>query len=406
MIYDCVIVGGGAAGCFALANLLSEKPHAKVLLLEKSNKLLSKVLVSGGGRCNVTHRFENIADFASNYPRGEKFMRKILHHFSPLDTIAWFESRNVKLKTEADGRLFPVSDSSSDVVNCLLAACQKAEMRLQVDLIKAENINNIWVLTTAYGTSIQCNNLIMATGGNSIKHLSKIFDNYTFEIKPEAPSLFSFNLKPHTLIDLMGVSLKIIRVKVAGSKLIGEGPTVITHWGLSGPAILRLSAFGAYEFFERNYQFKLLVNWLPDFNEIEVMTTLENFQLENKQKMLQSRPFLELPERLWIKLLVMASLDAKQTWSAIGKGNLRKLTEILCASAFDVSGKTTFKEEFVTGGGIETTEIHHLTCESKKYPGLYFAGEMLNTDGVTGGFNFQHAWSTGYLAAKAIAEKL
>lgn len=406
MIYDCVIVGGGAAGCFALANLLAEKPHAKVLLLEKSNKLLSKVLISGGGRCNVTHRFENIADFASNYPRGEKFMRKILHHFSPLDTVVWFESRYIKLKTEADGRLFPVSDSSLAIVNCLLMACKNAEMRMQTDLVSAKQINQLWVLEDRNGNKITCKNFIMATGGNAIKHLNQIFAPNHFKINDEVPSLFSFNLKPHTLVDLMGISLKSIKVKVAGSKLTGEGPAVITHWGFSGPAILRLSAFGAYELYALNYHFTLFVNWLPEFNEDEILNLLFEFQSENKQKMLQSRPFIALPERLWIKLLEQAQLDVKQTWSSIGIGTLKKIAITLNASSFEVHGKTTFKDEFVTGGGIETSEINHLTCESKNYPGLYFAGEILNVDGVTGGFNFQNAWSTGYLAAKAIAQKL
>jgi predicted Rossmann fold flavoprotein len=406
MIYDCIIIGGGAAGCFAAANIKNMSPDSNVLMVEKTGKMLSKVLISGGGRCNVTHHFVDVNSFAANYPRGERFMRKILHHFKPSDTLQWFESRGVKLKTEADGRVFPVSDRSQDIINCLMHSMKDVEIKMNTPVETIEKSGDLWNVKIKNDTNYLSKNVLIASGG------SPNFQNYDWikklgiNIQVTVPSLFSFNMKPHVLIDLMGISLKNIRIKVNGTKLIGEGPAVITHWGMSGPAILRLSAFGAFELAERKYQFDITLNWLPEFSEEELLTKLLAFQSEHPRKKLQSRPFLDLAERLWLKLLSFSEIDAQQNWNAIGLGSIKRIARNLNSFQLSINGKTTYKEEFVTAGGVDLTEINHKTCESQKLSGIFFAGELLNTDGVTGGFNFQHAWTTGFIAAQEIANRL
>ncbi|MFN4122314.1 MAG: aminoacetone oxidase family FAD-binding enzyme [Flavobacteriales bacterium] len=405
MVYDCIIVGGGAAGCFAAANLLELKPDAKVLILEKSSKLLSKVKISGGGRCNVTHRFTDIDSFASNYPRGERFMRRVLHHFSPSDTIKWFESRGVKLKTESDGRIFPVSDQSQDIINCLMKAMKGAEIKYHQQTVDIDFDVSLKLVKTL-DHSYSAKNVILACGGGVGKSPFLFLDSINLKIAPLVPSLFSFNIKPHPFKDLMGISVPLIKIKIAGTKLIGQGSAVITHWGLSGPAILRLSAFGAYEMAERNYKFTIILNWLPELSDQEIIEVLEKHKRQHPQKHLVSRPFSQFSERLWLRFIEMCGLSQDFKWASLGEGSIKKLSRTLASMEVNIDGKTTYKEEFVTAGGIELSEIVHTTCELKKYSGIYMAGEMLNSDGVTGGFNFQHAWSTAYLSACAVAQNL
>lgn len=405
MVYDCIIVGGGAAGCFAAANLLDLKPYAKVLLLEKSVKLLSKVKISGGGRCNVTHRFNDIDSFASNYPRGERFLRRILHHFSPSDTIQWFESRGVKLKTESDGRIFPVSDQSQDIIDCLMSAMKGTEIKYHqqvIDIVDQNEVKQIKTIDQVYETK----HIILACGGGAGKSAFRFLNGLNLKIAPLVPSLFSFNIKPHPFKDLMGISVPLLKIKIAGTKLIGQGPAVITHWGLSGPAILRLSAFGAYEMAERNYKFIIVLNWLPELSDQEILEALEKHKRQHPQKHLVSRPFSQFSERLWLRFIEMCGLSQDFNWASLGEGSIKKLSRTLTSMEVNIDGKTTYKEEFVTAGGIELSEINHTSCELKKYTGIYMAGEMLNSDGVTGGFNFQHAWSTAYLSACAVAQNL
>jgi predicted Rossmann fold flavoprotein len=406
MIYDCIIIGGGAAGCFAAANLSHLSPDTKILLLEKTGKMLSKVLISGGGRCNVTHQFMDINSFAANYPRGERFMRKILHHFKPTDTFQWFESRGVKLKTEADGRVFPISDRSQDIIHCLLHAMKEVEIKMNTPVETIEKSGDTWKIKVKNAEQFLTKNVLIAAGGSPSFQNYDWIRNLGMNVQKTVPSLFSFNMKTHLLNDLMGISMKNIRIKVNGTKLVGEGPAVITHWGMSGPAILRLSAFGAFELAERNYQFDITLNWLPEFSEAEILEFLLQFQSENPRKKLQNRPFPEIAERLWLKLLSFSEIDAQLNWNAIGLGSIKRIARNLNSFQLSINGKTTYKEEFVTAGGVDLTDINHKTCESNKLPGIFFAGELLNTDGVTGGFNFQHAWTTGFIAAQAISNKL
>lgn len=405
MIFDCIIIGGGAAGCFAAANIMEQCPDAKVLLLEKSGKLLSKVRISGGGRCNVTHRFIDIPSFAVNYPRGEKFMRRILHHFSPVSTFEWFENRGVSLKTEADGRVFPVSNNSDSVIQCLMREMDGVKINMHEGAKHIQYKDGRWEVVGLSNIFFSRFVLLSCGGGVNKKSFSWL-DNLNLKIADPAPSLFSFNMKHHPFKDLMGISVQQIRIKIAGTKLIGVGPAVITHWGMSGPAILRLSAFGAYEMQQCAYKFTIIINWLPEFSEDEVFESLTHFRSINGNRTFSFRAFQELPDRLWQKILEMSAIDASEKWSAAGSGTLRKLARQLTAMEVAIDGRTTYKEEFVTAGGIDLNEVNHTTCESKHWQGLHFAGEMLNTDGVTGGFNFQHAWSTGYLAASNIAKQI
>ena len=401
-----VVIGGGAAGFFCAVNAARLQPGLEVVLLERSSKLLSKVKVSGGGRCNVTHDCNSIADMIKMYPRGAAFLKKAFHHFFTTDTVSWFETRAVKLKTETDGRMFPVTDQSQTIIDCLLNEASKYRVNIQMN-VTVESINkngNSWQIHAA-NKIIEADYICIAAGGFSKALQFNWITNTGHSIENPVPSLFTFNIPGNGITDLMGISLENVSVKIAGTKLQDNGPLLITHWGLSGPAILKLSAWGAKELSNKNYAFKIVVNWLPAFNETTLKIKFQEIRFNQaSQKIINRNPF-GLPSRLWEYLLTNCDVKEGIRWADLPAKEQNKLIKILCAQEFSVKGKTTFKEEFVTAGGIRLNEIDVNTMESKILPGLFFAGEIIDVDGVTGGYNFQNAWTTGWIAAQGIIAK-
>lgn len=402
-----VVIGGGAAGFFCAVNAALNSPDLNVILLEKSDKLLSKVRVSGGGRCNVTHAcFDSIA-LAKHYPRGEQWLKKAFGQFNPTHTIEWFAARGVTLKKEADGRMFPVTDDSGTIIQCLLQEANRlrVDMRLKRDVTQLEHTGNGWIVHTSKET-IATDFVCVACGGfpkpaqfNWIKALGHT-------IEEPVPSLFTFNLPQHPIRKLMGVVSDPVHVKIRGTKLQETGPVLITHWGLSGPCILRLSAWGAKILAEQNWQFTAVVNWVPAQHEQSMLDYLRQYRNERgSQKLIAKNPF-SLPQRLWEFLLEEAGIDVQVRWSDLPAKDQNKLAKLLVAMELEVKGKTTFKEEFVTAGGVRLHEVDPLRMVSRLKPALYFAGEILDVDGITGGFNFQHAWTSGWLAARDIKNQL
>ena len=407
-----IVIGGGAAGFFCAVNAARLNPALEVIILEKSNKLLSKVKVSGGGRCNVTHACYSIADMIKKYPRGSSFLKKAFHHFFTTDTIAWFKERGVVLKTEPDGRMFPVSDNSQTIIDCLMKEANKynVEIRMNSD-VKELAISNTqsaienqqFIIHLRNNKILHADFVCIASGGYPKILQYDWLKKSEHNIEEPVPSLFTFNMPGNEITALMGVSVENVTVKIVGSKLSEEGPLLITHWGMSGPAILKLSAWGARELAICNWQFAIIVNWIPDFNENSLREKLQQlrFQLA-AQKMINRNPF-GLPNRLWEYLLKQSAVHVDMRWADLPAREQNKLIKNLCASEYAVKGKTTFKEEFVTAGGVELNEIDFNTMQSKKLPGLFFAGEIINVDGITGGYNFQNAWTTGWIAANAIS---
>lgn len=400
-----IVIGGGAAGFFAAINCAQLHPAFTVTLLEKSSKLLSKVRVSGGGRCNVTHACFDNSVLVKSYPRGEKELRNAFSRFAVADTIKWFEDRGVKLKTEPDGRMFPVTDSSETIAGCLMQEAERSgvQIKLNADIIEIrKNEDNTFTLKANGGGSFTCDKLIIATGGNpkdaAYEWLRKLGHNI---VKP-VPSLFTFNIPNNSITQLMGVSVTNARVRVAGTKLETEGPLLITHWGLSGPAILKASAWGARQLNDLNYHFSALVSLLPKHNEEKVRIEFANQREENPSKMIAGNCPFELPKRLWEHLVQKSGITETTRWADLSKKSANVLAASLVNDEYKVLGKTTFKEEFVTCGGISLKEIDFTTMQSKLVPGLYFAGEIMDVDGITGGFNFQNAWSSGWIAAQQL----
>ena len=400
-----IVTGGGAAGFFCAVNAARLNPALEVVILEKSNKLLSKVKVSGGGRCNVTHACYSIAEMIKKYPRGASFLKKAFHHFFTVDTVNWFEERGVKLKTEVDGRMFPVTNSSQTIIDCLMkeANIYNVAITMNKEVRELVKDNGQWKLVCRDAEIFETDFICIASGGypKIIQYdwLKKVHQ----QIEEPVPSLFTFNMPGNGVTALMGVAVENVNVKIAGSKLAESGPLLITHWGMSGPAILKLSAWGARELSACNWQFTIIVNWIPEFNENSLRERIQKLRFElAAQKIVNRNPF-NLPNRLWEHLLVQTGINPDLRWADLPAREQNKLIKILCANEFAVKGKTTFKEEFVTAGGVQLSEIDFNTMQSKLYPGLFFAGEIINVDGITGGFNFQNAWTTGWIAAKAIS---
>jgi predicted Rossmann fold flavoprotein len=402
---DIIIIGGGAAGFFAAINAAELHPEAKVIILEKSNKLLAKVLVSGGGRCNVTHAcFEN-GLLVKNYPRGEKELRSAFSKFTTTDTIEWFENKGVDLKTEQDGRMFPTTDNSETIANCLLQTADNLDIKIKTGVAVKEviiNTDQTFTLKTDSDYSPDCDKLIIASGGNPKNENYNWLRNLGHAIIPPVPSLFTFNIPNNELTQLMGVSVPHAKIKIANTKLETEGPLLITHWGLSGPAILKASAWGARILHDMDYHFTVYVNWLPSYKEEELRTLLNDQKNTNSSKNTGGNCPLELPKRLWEFFLRKAAIPETTRWAELTKKQVNLLLNILIQDTYEVKGKTTFKEEFVTCGGISLKEIDFNTMQSKVIPNVYFAGEVLDIDGVTGGFNFQNAWTTAWIAANGI----
>jgi len=402
------IVGGGAAGFFAAISCAQANPKLEVYLFEKTVKLLSKVRVSGGGRCNVTHHCFNPHQFVQYYPRGGKFLKTGFKLFGATETIKWFEMRGVKLKAEADGRMFPVTDDSATIVNCLIAEATKAgvmiKTRIGVDtIVLTEQTSTKFRLSLSTGDVFEVDYLLICTGGYPKAESYAWLQNLGHTIIPPVPSLFTFNVPNSPLKELQGVAVKHAKVKIAGQSLENEGPLLITHWGYSGPAILKLSAWAARDLHNAGYNFTSLINWIPEFSEEQLRAYLVDYRQQYPKRLVAVHSLFNLPQRLWKALVVLAEISDKTIWAELPAKNQNKLVEQLLRGPFDVKGKTTFKEEFVTCGGIDLREVNPATMESKIVPNLFFAGEILDIDGVTGGFNFQAAWTTGYLAGKAIA---
>lgn len=399
------MVGGGAAGFFCAVNAARMNPSLKVTVVEKSDKLLSKVKVSGGGRCNVTHACFDIGEMSRQYPRGQNFVKKTFHQFFTTDTIKWFEERAVKLKAESDGRMFPVTDSSQTIIDCLVREANKygvkIMMRSEVRSMRSEG--GLFNIELSDSRHLNSEFICIACGGYPKSSMFNWLKELGHLIEEPAPSLFTFNLPKHPISQLMGVSVGEVRVKITGTKLVQQGPVLITHWGLSGPAILRLSAWGAKELKEKNWEFGISINWLPHFNEQQLREEFKRLRSEMASQKVISKNPLGLPARLWEFLALQSGIKPGWRWADLPSAEQNRFIKNLCTYECDIKGKTTFKEEFVTAGGIRLNEVDANTMMSKKLPGLFFAGEVLDVDGITGGFNFQHAWTSGWVAAKTIA---
>ncbi|MCE9538998.1 MAG: NAD(P)/FAD-dependent oxidoreductase [Bacteroidetes bacterium] len=400
-----IVIGGGAAGFFAAINCAKFHLDYSVSLFEKSSKLLSKVRVSGGGRCNVTHACFDNSLLIKNYPRGEKELRNAFSRFSSTDTVKWFEQHGVELKTEKDGRMFPITDNSETIINCLMQEAEKAgvKIKLNVDITEIiKNENNTFTLLANGGGSFECDKLIIATGGNPKDSAYDWLKKLGHTIIKPVPSLFTFNIPNNSVTQLMGVSVPNAKVRVQGTKLETEGPLLITHWGMSGPGILKASAWGARLLSDLNYNFNAIINWLPKYTEEKLRIEFANQRAENPAKMVLNNCPVELPKRLWEYFVNKAGIPEATRWADLPKRNSNILITIIINDEYKVQGKTTFKEEFVTCGGISLKEIDFSTMQSKLVPNLFFAGEIMDVDGITGGFNFQNACSSGWIAAQSI----
>jgi predicted Rossmann fold flavoprotein len=402
-----VVIGGGAAGFFCSVNVARMQPAIKVTLLEKSSRLLSKVRISGGGRCNVTHACFDMDEMSKQYPRGSRWMKRVLHEFAPSDTIKWFQERGVRLITEPDGRMFPSTHQSETIIDCLMQEASKYNVTIAThqEVIAVEKEQTL-VVVTAVGQRFNADFIFVATGGHPKPAHFDWLHKLGHSIDPPVPSLFTFNIPDEGLHKLMGISVAPVTLSLMDTKLKEQGSILITHWGISGPAALRLSAFAARHLSEKNYTGILLVNWIPTFQEVELRNAWQDWRkFYGGQKIMLRCPF-SFPARLWQFLLNKSGVPEHRIWAELTSGEQQRIISTLLKTPFSFKGKTTFKEEFVTCGGISLKEIHSGTMESKILPGLFFGGEVMDVDGVTGGYNFQHAWSSGWVAAKTIASRI
>jgi predicted Rossmann fold flavoprotein len=412
--FDVLIIGGGAAGFFTAINCAQQNPKLKIAILEKSKNVLSKVKVSGGGRCNVTHAEFDPMQLAKNYPRGHKELRGPFHQFATGDMMAWLADENVPLKIEEDGRIFPESDSSQTIIDTFLKQIKAFQIELKTQC-GAENFSlttdNVWKVETK-NENFLAKHLVFASGSSA--KIWNLLAQKEYRIIEPVPSLFTFNIKNALIENLAGISwetsVEVLDEKQTLEKsklrqLQSSGPMLITHWGLSGPCILKLSAWGARSFHQLNYQFQLKVNWLPNLSEDEVTQQLLQQKATNPKQQLAANPLFGFPKRLWHSFVKESGLSAEGKWAGISNVELKKLQTILTESIFEINGKSTFKEEFVTAGGVDLKQINFKEFSSKLHPNLYFAGEILNIDAVTGGFNFQNAWTGGFVIAKSISAK-
>ena len=405
---EIIVAGGGAAGFFAAIACAETDPGCAVTIYEATAHPLAKVKVSGGGRCNVTHACFEPRELVRRYPRGYRELLGAFHRWQPRDTVEWFEQRGVALKTEADGRMFPVTDSSQTIVDCLQGAAEKAGVRvvLRTGLRAVEKKADDFHVTLTTGDVVPCDRLLLATGGNRSNAGFDFARQFGHTVEPPVPSLFTFHVKDPRLAELSGVSVEDATTAVRGTALKERGPLLITHWGLSGPAVLKISAWGARELHDCGYQFILLVNWAPAFDAGSLHAELERARAAHPKKQLGTWCPVGLPLRLWAKLLGAAGLAPGTQWAVAPGAGLRALAAQVCAGEFAVTGKSLFKEEFVTCGGVRLSEVDFKTMESRLVPGLHFAGEVIDVDGITGGFNFQSAWTGGWLAGRAMAAGL
>ena len=426
-MFDVLIVGGGASGFYAAINIAEANANLKIAILERGKEVLQKVKVSGGGRCNVTNAEPDPKELVKNYPRGEKELLGPLYTYNNQDTIQFFETRGVSLKTEEDGRVFPVSDSSQTIIDCLLNETARLGIKVfrqssvsQIEKVSNDDHGSSWKITTS-SDHYQCKKLLLATGSNP--KIWRLIESLGHKIVPPVPSLFTFNIKDERILGIQGVSanakvdvltkptitpeftLKTKSKKAEITLLTAEGPLLVTHWGLSGPVILKLSAWGAIVLNDLKYKFPISINWLPEHHQESVLSILMEIKgIEAKKTVLRTKA-VEIPKRLWANLVKASGITQDEKWADVTKEKLHNLASQLTNGRFLVEGKSTFKEEFVTAGGIDLKEINFKTFESKIHKNLFFAGEVINVDAITGGFNFQNAWTGGYIAAQGITNK-
>jgi predicted Rossmann fold flavoprotein len=403
-----IVVGGGAAGFFAAITCAETAPGTEVVLLEKGPQFLSKVRISGGGRCNVTHACFDARELAARFPRGGQALIGPFQRFQARDTVEWFESRGVKLKTEEDGRMFPVTDSSQTIIDCLVYATKRAGVKLVtgrgVEEVKKSG-DGRFETKLSNREILQCDHLLLATGGCRTAAMGRLAESLGHTLEPPVPSLFTFHIDLPWLRELAGISVQEVEASAPGTKLRERGPLLVTHWGLSGPVILRLSAWGARELHALDYKFPLHVNWLPELNENGINDELNRRHKEQPERFVVNVPIGSLSARLWKQLFLSTGLPPGMRWTELSRANRRGLVEKLRRTEFSVTGKSLNKEEFVTCGGVKLSEVNFKTMESRICQGLHFAGELLDIDGITGGFNFQSAWTTGWIAGNAMASE-
>lgn len=403
-VFDLIVVGGGAAGFYGAIQAANLNPGLTVVIIEKSHKLLSKVRISGGGRCNVTHNSFNPIEFSRHYPRGEKPLRSVLKQYGAGETVSWFASRGVSLKAEEDGRMFPVTDNSQTIIDCFLEEAR----RLNVGIITGEAVTRVvpgdhsFQILTQSGEVYRGKRVLIAIGGSPKPDAYAFIKSLGHTVREPIPSLFTFNDPGRMFSDLMGIAVPNGEVSIAGTKFRQKGPLLITHWGLSGPAVIRLSAWAAEYLHDIDYDFTILISWIGAVKEDDLRHALQEYKTGHLKQKIYGHPLFGLPQRLWIRLCSLAEIPEDKIWGEASRKSLNKLFENLRRLPLRIRGKTTFKEEFVTCGGVDLREIDMETLESRKVKGLFFAGEVLNIDGETGGFNFQAAWSTAFLAAKSL----
>lgn len=403
MEHNIVIVGGGPAGFFAAITAAQQSTH-RIILLEKNRQLLSKVRISGGGRCNVTHACFDPGQLVKSYPRGGDELRGPLTRFQPRDTINWFENRGVQLKVEEDGRMFPTTDQSETIIHCLLKAAKDAgvEIWTECGLEQIMQMENGFLLHLTNGEELFCRRILFATGSHPKTYV--LLKQLGHAIVPLVPSLFTFNIPDSPLVDLAGVSVQTVQVRLPEIAREQMGPVLLTHWGLSGPAVLKLSAWAARELYDLDYKTKVVLNWLPEQSEEEVRQILMRSKQICGMKFICGDPPVLLPKQLWKRCVQLAGVDQEKRWSHLSNKQLQAILHQLREMTFQISGKTTYKQEFVTCGGVHLKEVNFKTMESRICPGVYFAGEVLNIDGITGGFNFQNGWTTGWIAGSSICQ--
>lgn len=398
-----IIVGGGAAGFFAAITCAEAIPQADVTILEQAPDFLAKVRISGGGRCNVTHACFDAREFVTRYPRGSQELIGPLERFGAADTVAWFKKRGVRLSTQPDGCIFPFTNSSQTIIDCLVNAATSAGVKLRSNS-GVERVEGRFNLTLSNGETLSCDRLLLTTGGCRTAAAGQLAVSLGHTLEPPVPSLFTFNLDTPWLRELAGIVIESVEVSAEG--LQERGTLLVTHEGLSGPAILRLSAWGARVLHDRDYKFPLQINWLPNLAAEEVGTELQWRRSQQPARLVVNTPIAPLPARLWEQLVLAAGVGRETRWAAIPRASLHRLTQQLIHTKLTVNGKSVNKEEFVTCGGVRLREVNFRTMESRLCPGLYFAGELLDIDGLTGGFNFQAAWTTGWIAGRAMAQTL
>ncbi len=403
MIYDLIVIGGGAAGFYGAIQVASSAAGLNILILEKTPRLLTKVKVSGGGRCNVTHECNNPFQLARHYPRGERSLKSLFKVYSAGDVVAWFATKGVQMKVEADGRMFPVSDNSMTIVSCFLNEASRLNIKIRISeaVCKVNWSGGTFKLETLQQKQYEARKILAATGGSPNAESYAWIHSLGHKIINPIPSLFTFNDSEKKFKDLMGIAVPDAEIKIQSTKFVERGPLLITHWGLSGPAVIKLSSWAAAYLYEAKYKFDVLINW-AGLKEDGCRSQLAASKTEKSRQKISSNPMFGLPQRLWQRLSDLSEIQPDKVWGDVSHKEINRMVEHLVHTVFHINGKTTFKEEFVTCGGVDLNEINLATMESKLISNLYFAGEVVHIDGETGGFNFQAAWTTAYVAARAM----